>query len=473
MRRSFLLLLLAQTLAHELFYMAVLRPWQGPDEPGHFEYVALTYTLRRVPAAIPNTETVPELIRALNASAEENRYELFNPFLQLKGIRSLSEQDPPVLISGREAGYQPSAYYLLLLPVYAIFRNKDILTQYYALALVSSLLAVVTVLAAGMTVQVLFPKDAFMQVWVPVLVAFWPTQTFMMSRLNNDNLATAVAALAMWLIAALLKDGLNWRKGFTLGILALLAVFTKGTTLFLLPVMALALLLSVANRLGERIRRMTEMAIAATVALGALLVVLATMLPRVAGALAKATEVLLWPGRSRRVIVAMLNTMASGQHWQSEQFAAHWRVLIFFAKTFMAPYFWSDINLAPLSGLYWFFGTSAALAAVGLLWTTRRYLFHSKIRSVGQGQTLALFGLTIPLACLPVLASMILYPTVELYGRILLTLLIPMSIFLALGFRNLLPERLHKTGVQVMMALMLIVDTVVLALAIVPHYYGR
>lgn len=470
MRPSFLWLLLALTLVRELFFIAVVPPWQGPDELGHFEYVALTYSLGRLPAS-SNTEIVPELTRAINTSAEEHRFEMFNAFVRRAGIRSFSEKDPPVLIPGREAGYQQPAYYLLLLPIYALVKDRDIITQYYALAMISSLLAVITVLAAWMTARLLFQNNAFVQTLVPVLVAFWPTQTYMMSRLNNDNLATAVAAWTMWLIAALLKDGFNWRKGFALGGLTLLAAFTKGTTLFLLPLIALAVALSMANRRGERLRRATEITIVAVVAFGVTLIGCAMVIPTVAGVLVKATEVLLWPGRIRTWLESTFVILATGQQWQSERLAANWQRLIILTKTMWAAYGWGSV-LLPL-GVYWSFGIGMVLATIGLLRAAPRYLTHLNNYPIGQGQTLALFGLAMPLACFPALAHMILVPfATPLHGRILLTLLIPIGIFLAAGFSKLLPPRWHKPAMQMALVIMLILDTVGMTVTLLPHYYG-
>src|SRR3954454_14493851 len=46
------LLLAALTLLHGLLYLALLPPWQTPDEPTVFEYAALVGRLGRVPTSI-------------------------------------------------------------------------------------------------------------------------------------------------------------------------------------------------------------------------------------------------------------------------------------------------------------------------------------------------------------------------------------------------------------------------------------
>lgn len=43
-----LVLLLAVFLARGVIYLAVIPPWQAPDEPKHFEYVNLLYQERRL-----------------------------------------------------------------------------------------------------------------------------------------------------------------------------------------------------------------------------------------------------------------------------------------------------------------------------------------------------------------------------------------------------------------------------------------
>jgi hypothetical protein len=137
-------------------------------------------------------EVVPDLTRAINESAREQRFEQFQPGIHIQEQSALT---PPLLVSPREAGYQRPTYYLLAVPIYHWLKGYSILAAYYGVALLSVLLGVVTVLAAAATARTVLPDQRWLQIAIPLLVAFWPTHSYMTTRVTNDNLVTAVAAV--------------------------------------------------------------------------------------------------------------------------------------------------------------------------------------------------------------------------------------------------------------------------------------
>lgn len=465
MARRWILLLLALTLVREMFYLAVTPPFQGPDEPGHFEYVALIQRLGRVPLPRPDTEMDPALTRAINAAASAQRFALFHPGVN---VRQLSEQEPPVLVSPREAGYQAPVYYQWLTPVYALVSGQDVLTQYYAVAGASSLLALITVLAAALAAGRLFPTDAFAQRALPLLVAFWPTQTYMMSRINNDNLATAVGAVAFYMVIRLLEHGLTLGTGAALAGLIGLALITKGTTLFLLPILGGAVILSVVNGWPPARRQAAWLGLTGVVVAGLGLGVAALLNPGLAAGVRQLVE--WFPGNSRAEawLASMLATLATGQTWQPERLAANQAEFSRIWRSFWALFGWGRVWLAPI-----WYGVAAAgvgLAGVGLLVGALRR--GRRPWTVWRGQVFILFALAFGLAWVPLYARMIIEPfAVPWHGRSLLPALLPVSAWIVLGLSGWLPPAARALGVRGWLLGLLLLDTACLAGTIVPYFY--
>lgn len=466
MYQRFLIGLLALTFLRQLLYIAITPPFQGPDEPGHFEYVALLYRLGRIPASRPNTEHDPELTRAINAAAREQNFEHYHPGVSL---RRLSEQEPPLLAGPREAGYQHPIYYLLLLPVYALFSHQGVLVQYYALVITSSLLAVVVVLLAGLLARELFPTDHFAQMAMPLLVAFWPTQTFMMSRLNNDNLATFLGALTIFVLVTVLKIGLTSLSGLGLLSLAILASITKGTTLFLLPLIGLTLVLRLSQHWSAERRRQLSYIAAGTGLLGLAALVAVFFFPPAADVAAKLMQTAPWASvRAWGWLTAAVTVLSTGQHWQAERLTMNWLEFKYILQGFWAAFGWGRLRLEP--SWYWGVGLAIGLAGVGLLVSVRQRLWQTMPE--WKLQAFMLSALSFVLAWVPLMTRMIIDPfAVWWHGRSLLPTLLPVSALLTLGFTSLTPKRARTMGAQVLLLALLLMDTASLAWTLVPYYY--
>lgn len=468
MSRNLLGWLLVFVVVRGLLYTAVVPPWQSPDEPGHFEYAALIYLLGHAPRS---DEQLPDLTRTINASAQQQRFELIYPKIN---ISQLSAQEPPALVGPREAGYQNPFYYVLLASVYALVSRQDILIQYYGLAAMSAVLSATTVLAAALTARTLFPTDHFLQLAVPALIAFWPTQTYIAAHINNDNLATATAAWAMFAAVSTLRYSLSLARVVLLLALAGLATQIKGTTLFLLPLLGLVVLFVLLRNLVARLSPARQR-YAVTLFKGALVVSAVSvgiilLWPAAAGAAREAVTRLIWPSRSRDWIIAMLATMAEGKLWMPDHLAANWAELGFIVKTLWAAFGWGDVFLA--DGWYWLAAALSGMAILGLAKAGGQHIAGPSRFASWQTQSLACLALAIPLAWAPLLARMIFLPFATFWhGRSLLTLLIPLSVFFLLGLKEMIPRRFQALSIHGLLAGLFLLDAASLSLTLIFYYY--
>ncbi len=99
----------------------------------------------------------------------------------------------------------------------------------------------------------LFPDDRFLHLGVPIFIAFVPQFSAMNGVINNDKLAEVFAALLGWLIVKIFKQGFSWQYGLAYMAAATLALMSKRTTIFIVPLSLLVLFLYFWNgRLGLR-----------------------------------------------------------------------------------------------------------------------------------------------------------------------------------------------------------------------------
>lgn len=476
----FLPAVLLLVFVRSLLFSSIIPPWLGPDETGHFEYVALIHALRRIPAPRPETEIIPKLTREINASAEQLRYEQFFDLWRTFGIRSLSEQEPPRLIGPREAGYQRPFYYLLLTPIYALVAGQDILVRYFTLAATSGLLAAFTVWMAAKTAAALFPHSLFIQTLTPLIIAFWPTQVMMASRINNDNLATATAALTIWVMVITVQRGLTWKNGLGLGLCAVLAVLAKGSTVFLTPLIVFAVFLGVLQRWGgftPARNRAVLSAFVLVVISGSVVLLTVLIWPATARWLMEIVETILWPSRSRDWIVSALAVLASQPIFTPDRLNANFAELLRLLMLFWFPYGWRGwLPTDWLSVAGWVFAVALWLAGIAWLglglaaWRLERGCV--KVAPM-RLWALGFLALAIPLAFLPLLTRMVIDPFAHWWnGRVLMTLLTPASVFVGFGLHSVTPEIARIYAWHTAVALLVLVDVFCLGFIILPGYYG-
>lgn len=154
--------------------------------------------------------------------------------------------------SGRVAdqAQHPPLYYAVLAAVSYAYTELDDTRAPRLLKLVSVLMGLGTVLAMALMARRLWPTDAPAALGAVGLVALLPNVAYLNALLNNTAGALLGSALALLALErALSSPGLPWRRWGLVGLVTGLAVLAKVTAIWLLPTMAVALVLKV---LAER-----------------------------------------------------------------------------------------------------------------------------------------------------------------------------------------------------------------------------
>jgi hypothetical protein len=114
--------------------------------------------------------------------------------------------------------------------------------------LLSVLMGVATVLCTYAIVARLFPRQGWLAVAAAALNAFTPQFLFISASVNNDVLATLLAAVCLLLVVGIVQDGPSMGMSLALGIVIGLAGLTKLNALVLIPLTGLVLLLAAWRR---------------------------------------------------------------------------------------------------------------------------------------------------------------------------------------------------------------------------------
>ena len=406
-----LILLLATYLLVGALYATQTPPWQVPDEPAHYNYIAQLHADGCCPV-MEAGDYDQDYLSALTASR-------FDPALTDR------------LGALRYENHQPPLYYLLLLPAFALFGGDLI-----ALRLCSVVIGAGVVLMAWATVRALFPARPWFALTAAAFVAFLPQHAAMMGGVNNDSLAE------FWIGAALLacvryvrgveEDAAPAPHPALLGALAGLAVLTKTTAAF---IVAVALAAAWLRWRQERAQRAVPLRSLVVAVLWISVVAAAINTPwwlrnaSVYGGLDIA-------GLGRHdAVVALPETAAGGQprtgDWIAQQGAG--ALLSRFVR-FTFNSFWGQFGWMAAPMPDWVYAVLlgfVVVVMVGLALALRRNQREQETITAGQRGGVALLALASAL----VVAQYLYYNLtfVQHQGRYLFPALIPISLVVALG----------------------------------------
>jgi hypothetical protein len=421
-----LALLLALSLIRGVLYSAITPPWQTPDEPDHFQYVAFLARYHRLPTR-------------QDIAADEWPQTQVYASMQAFGFWALRAHTlpPPVLEEEyRAAVGHPPLYYLLSAFLLAPFTRCDLITQLQVLRLGSVLLGTLTVLAAYLTAQALFPEDASWQLAVPAFVAFLPMHTFITSSVNNDSLAELLASLVIYFLLRILKAGPSWRRVASVVCLSLLGILTKRTTTFTIPLAALTIT-PIYLKAKSR-QRYIWFLIVTIIGLG------------------------LW---ALTFYSPFLHSLPSTLRPPSS-------IALSFLLTFAS--FWADFGWmnVPLDlGWYAALAVFSLLALCGLGLFAVRVARGTEILESWQRRALLMLLLAVVLIFAQIF-GLIIVRGIHQQGRYLFPASIPLAVFFTLGLREWVPVR-HRGFFPLALVLgLFVLDSVSLCCYIIPHFYG-
>jgi hypothetical protein len=233
-----LVLLLLAYVSLAFWYSLAIPLGEAPDEVPHFTYIRYLAQHGRLP------DTTEE-------------HEAFQPPLYYAMAAALTfwiEDDPGAPFAVRHNAYYDvtdprSPKNLLLHTAAEAWPFRGWALAWHLARLLSIALGAVTVWAVFQLGRVLFPAALAIPLAMAGLTAFTPQFLFLSAVVNNDNAATAAAALTLWQVAALLHDPRpGWKRPLVLGLFLGLGLLSKASLVVLVPVAGLALIVAPAVR---------------------------------------------------------------------------------------------------------------------------------------------------------------------------------------------------------------------------------
>jgi 4-amino-4-deoxy-L-arabinose transferase-like glycosyltransferase len=194
--------------------------WNNPDEPAHVNVireVAMTGTL----PVLSEGDWDQALLDRLRTAWFPNDYEV-------DGIRYES--------------HQPPLYYLLAAPVHRLTAWMPLNRQILTLRLFSIAIGAIAVVAAFVAAREAAPDLPVLAVLTAATVAFVPMNTAISAAVNNDSLANALAAITLAALMVGRRRGFSDHWAIGLGLLIGALVLTKLTVYVFVPLILITLL---------------------------------------------------------------------------------------------------------------------------------------------------------------------------------------------------------------------------------------
>jgi hypothetical protein len=271
--------LLLGSLLVGLAHVALLPPFEGFDETGHFSYLQQLAETGRWPVRGDKmSKDIDDYLDAAPAADSMGGRWRYHAFFAAGGAAvdagqraiKVPPQSPRAWAPGRVENWQsqhPPLYYWLLAPAYLASKGWSLGTQLLFLRSLSYLIAWAGLCVAAMALMK-HSRSGGVPIGLPFAIAAWPVLFPMwfpeMGRLGNDSLITLFAA-GVSLLAWRVTSSAGLRDHAVLGVALGLALLTKATflpvTAALLAVLAIQTLLARKDA-GEFSRRLTGLLVA-------------------------------------------------------------------------------------------------------------------------------------------------------------------------------------------------------------------
>jgi len=237
----FIWLLLAIFLARAFIYTSFIPPWQGPDEPQHYDYIHYLQTEKNLP--VLGEVVFCDKVRSSLSKFYFNEYAREkNPYTRHGGldtkekiITQISHLDK--VKNGEESKenikqrnqiiQHPPLYYLAGAVLTWPFKNGSLLNSIYILRLFGALLGFGVVLLTYLTVALIYERNQYPAYAATAFVALNPMFTHVTTLVNNDTLTNFFFALFLFLLVRSLKYGFNIRRALSIGLVIGAGLLTK------------------------------------------------------------------------------------------------------------------------------------------------------------------------------------------------------------------------------------------------------
>jgi 4-amino-4-deoxy-L-arabinose transferase-like glycosyltransferase len=382
-------------------------PWQAPDEPAHYNYVA--YVAENGSFPVLHFGDYP------HGYLEEVKTAKFPPHMPVTPIRYES--------------HQPPLYYVIASPVYSLTGGSLI-----AIRLLSVLLGAGIVVFAWAIARLAVPQQPAIALGAAAVVAFLPQHLATVSQVGNDVVAELLLAAVLFVLlrgfGESRRDGSDRtvRSRLLLGVLLGLVLIAKTTAYIVIPVAAIALVWQWAREKAPARRVLAEG--------------LAVLLPAALLALpwyARNIYVYDWPDflgltRHEQIVVGQKRTAefigesGPGAYWR--------RTFEWTFKSFAGVFGWMSAWLDTRA--YYLMGLWMSIPLVG--WLASGLGRANAVESESMPQPARAARVLLAVTAVFTLVAYIYYNITFLQhqGRYLFPALIPIAIFLAAGWRRAL-----------------------------------
>lgn len=233
--KHLLLILLALMLIRGLIYTLILPFDRAPDEKHHF------LLIKAKQSQLANFSRAER--QQIAAELEVTTYYLLYP-------ETRPDKKTVQDFAGRNLRRPPSSwqiYYLVNAWLLQLCSCDSIRNEIFLIRGISILCGTLTVFFSFLIAKTLFPDNHILAICTPFFIAFIPQFTAMSSMVNNDNFATVLATGFFLVMVKLLKQGLKFIY-ILLSIVTIgLAILSKRTAIFLLPLFFAFILISFWN----------------------------------------------------------------------------------------------------------------------------------------------------------------------------------------------------------------------------------
>ncbi len=455
---------LALTLIHGCLYIAVVPPWQVPDEPVRYEYLrGLARAASFFPSVVDRSAAVYQQIR--DSWLIFRWWEFYGLPLPTVATRPL-----PTATLGAIGGW--SLYYRLSMPLYWLVSGWPIVNQLYVLRLYSLALQCLTVWLTYHLARLIFsgatnPAAQVIPVAAALVVAIFPQYAFISAGYNDDNLVPPLVAASLYAVLRGLSKRGDYRWLALGGGLAFLAFLTKRTSVSLLILIGLCLLVYAAMWLrstgrGRRIAGLLVIGAAVAAGLGLLILVVKPpqLPPRLAALLNLRTDD--WSA-------LMVYVREPGQLLKIDWVGQ----LLFLSMSFWGWFGWLtaplDTRLMEILRRV----TLLLMVGCGFAWLGPALAARPRFRLNFQLGALLLLGLGLALTLAVMVAQLLVDPRAyTLTGRYLFPFISAFGILAVWGWQAWWPARWKVPGILLGLILLAALDFTALALTMAPFFYS-
>ena len=226
-----LMVLLSLFVILGVIYSVITPLWEAPDETGHFSYVLYLTRERRLPMMSEIEEAhQPPLYYVVGA--------ILTSWVNTSNLNELIRPNPNfVWLGGDQAN-------LMIHGNEELFPYHDAALAMHLVRFLSTLLGTVTILTTYLLAREIVPQSRSFALGAAAINAFIPQFIFINSVINNDCLLITLSSLCLWQMVRIIKGKEVPRVAFLwLGLFLGLSLMTKQSALVLLPLAILAIVM--------------------------------------------------------------------------------------------------------------------------------------------------------------------------------------------------------------------------------------